>query len=309
MRLWVSKKSEVPVREQLTTQIMLGITSDELKANQKLPSTRELARRFGIHSNTVNAAYRVLEERGWVEFRKGSGVYVRARNEDVPLDIQLELDHLISAFVKMARKQGFTLAEIRARVKVWLELQSPDHFLLIEPDAELRDILITEIGEATGFPVSGVGLGECRNPAVLTGAVVVAMYGRADEVRAALPLDTSCMILRARSAQEEVKRLKSLPADDMVAIVSRWPEFLRWARATLVAAGVNPAVLSFRDAREKGWQSALRLSTLVVSDAVVSQQLPADCRVLMFRILSQSSLAELKSYVEQFLASPTTAQR
>jgi DNA-binding transcriptional MocR family regulator len=43
MKLWISKSSEVPVAEQLTTQIMLAIHSGELKPNQKLPSTRELA--------------------------------------------------------------------------------------------------------------------------------------------------------------------------------------------------------------------------------------------------------------------------
>ena len=57
---------------------MLAINSGELKANQKLPSTRELARRFALHSNTVNAAYRDLARRGWLYFRKGSGVYVRS---------------------------------------------------------------------------------------------------------------------------------------------------------------------------------------------------------------------------------------
>jgi GntR family transcriptional regulator len=63
MKLWISKNSEVPVAEQLTTQIMLAIHSGELKPNQKLPSTRELARRFALHSNTVNAAYRDLARR------------------------------------------------------------------------------------------------------------------------------------------------------------------------------------------------------------------------------------------------------
>lgn len=308
MRFWISKNSEVPIREQLTTQIMLGIASDELKANQKLPSTRELARRFGVHSNTVNGAYRALERRGWVKFHKGSGVYVRARQEDVPLDDRLELDHLISAFIKMARKRGFTLAELRSRVKVWLELQPPDHFLLIEPDAELRAILTAEIREVTGFRVSGMGLEECGNPAILVGTVATAMYGRAEEVRAALPLNISCILLRARSVQEEVRQIKSLPAEGMVAIVSCWPEFLRWARAILVAAGIDPAVISFRDAREKGWQSGLHLSTLVVCDVLVSQRLPAGCRVLTFRILAQASLSELKNYVEQFLASPPASK-
>ncbi len=54
MRLWLTKHSEVPLREQLTTQIVLGIVSRDLRPGQRLPSTRELARRFGIHANTVS---------------------------------------------------------------------------------------------------------------------------------------------------------------------------------------------------------------------------------------------------------------
>jgi hypothetical protein len=41
------------------------------------PATRELARRFRLHPNTVSAGYRQLEREQWVEFRRGSGVYVR----------------------------------------------------------------------------------------------------------------------------------------------------------------------------------------------------------------------------------------
>src|SRR2546423_13445472 len=125
MRLWLSKNSDVPLREQLVRQIMLGVVSDDLKPGQRLPSTRELARRFRIHSNTVSAAYRDLERRGWLEFRKGSGVYVRAFSETAAtqLSAPLELDGLISAFLSFARGQGFSLAEIQTRIKHWLELQ------------------------------------------------------------------------------------------------------------------------------------------------------------------------------------------
>ena len=73
MRLWLSKSSEVPIRVQLEAQIILGILSNDLKAGQRLPSTRELARRYKIHSNTVSATYRQLAGKGWVDFRKGSG--------------------------------------------------------------------------------------------------------------------------------------------------------------------------------------------------------------------------------------------
>ena len=79
MRLWVSKSSEVPIRVQLEAQLTLGILSGDLKAGQRLPSTRELARRHKIHSNTVSAAYRQLAVKGWVDYLPGSGVFVRAR--------------------------------------------------------------------------------------------------------------------------------------------------------------------------------------------------------------------------------------
>ena len=59
----------------------LGIVSNDLKVAERLPSTRELARRYDIHANTVSSAYRELARRGWVEFRKGSGVYVRPRTD------------------------------------------------------------------------------------------------------------------------------------------------------------------------------------------------------------------------------------
>src|SRR5918998_1701931 len=118
MRLWLSKNGEVPLREQLVRQIMLGVISDDLKPGQKLPSTREMARRFGIHSNTVSAAYRHLAGRGWVEFRKGSGVYVRSPAGDQQTPVPgLELDQLISSFLQVARSRGFSLVEIKGRVK------------------------------------------------------------------------------------------------------------------------------------------------------------------------------------------------
>src|SRR5713226_9487322 len=106
MRLWLSRSSEVPLREQLAAQIRLGIISGDLKVRQKLPSTRELARRFHIHSNTVSAAYRELHDGGWVEFRKGSGVYVRGRTADQMLEDDLGLDQMIANFFKTARAKG-----------------------------------------------------------------------------------------------------------------------------------------------------------------------------------------------------------
>ena len=45
MRFWITKNSEIPLREQLVRQVTLGILSEDLPAGKKLPSVRALARR------------------------------------------------------------------------------------------------------------------------------------------------------------------------------------------------------------------------------------------------------------------------
>jgi GntR family transcriptional regulator len=305
MRLWLSKNSEVPLREQLVRQIMLGVVSDDLKPGQRLPSTRELARRFRIHPNTVSAAYRDLERAGWLEVRKGSGVYVRQLGDDearAPLDPRLELERLISAFFTLARLQGFSLAEVQARLKHRLARASPDHFLVVEPDERLREILVAEIAGATGFGVRGCGYDECGDEARLAGASVVALYSKAEEVRHALPAGVGVIFLHARSIPESLAGEKPPPSDALVSVVSRWPGFLEWARVFLVAAGVDADSLDLRDAGAPGWERGLRASAYVISDALTALNLPRDCRARVHRVVADSSLEELRGFVERFLA-------
>ncbi|MFN0119293.1 MAG: GntR family transcriptional regulator [Blastocatellia bacterium] len=306
MRFWLSKSSEVPIREQLSTQLILGIAANDLKPGEKLPSTREMARRFKIHANTVSAVYSDLARRGWVDFRKGSGVYVRAFEErardQARLDVTLELDQLISSFFQIARNKGYSLGEINARVQRLLTLQPPDHFLVVEPDPELRQIMMVEIANATGFRVAGAGVAECALSATFTGAVPVALYTHAETVRTALPPHLACTFVHSRSIPEAVAGEKRPEPEDLVAVASRWPDFLRWARAFLVAAGVDPDSLSMRDAREKGWQKGLRACSFVIADSVTIKQLPDGCHARLFHLIADNSLTELKQMADQFRA-------
>ena len=304
MRLWLSKSSEVPLREQLSTQVMLGVVSGDLKPGERLPSTRELARRYRVHPNTVSAAYRELERRGWVASRKGSGVYVREVASDAAASgPKLELDGLISAFLRLARDQGFSLGEVQARLKHWLGLQPPDHFLVVEPDAELRRILAAEVSEATGFRVREASPEDVeRDASLLTGAAVVALYNKAERVRASLPAATAVLLLHSRSVPESLSGETRPPPDALVYVVSRWADFLNWARVVLVAAGIDPSSLVFRDAREPGWEKGLRARAFVITDALTAARLPAGCDARVFRAVADSSLEELRSYVGQFLS-------
>jgi DNA-binding transcriptional regulator YhcF (GntR family) len=149
MKLWFARRSKVAIREQLVTQIVLGILCDDLAPGERLPSTRELARRFHLHPNTISAGYRQLERERWVEFRRGSGVYVRRAKPDVAMSPDIALDQLIAGFFRSARALDAPLPAIRSRLRQWLELQPPDHFLLIEPDEELRRIVANAMQHAS----------------------------------------------------------------------------------------------------------------------------------------------------------------
>jgi hypothetical protein len=248
----------------------------------------------------VSAAYRDLVMRGWVELRRGSGIYVREHGGDNQPETEFGLDRLISAFLQAAREHGYSLKEVQARIKRLLELQPPDHFLVVESDEEMRKILMAEIKEATRFPVSGAGLEACGDASMLAGAQVVALYGQEGErVRASLPSGINCLHLHARSVPASMQGRDLPPPDALVAVVSRWPEFLRWARTMLVAAGIDPTALSFRDARRPGWQRGLRSSAFVITDALTAGLLPEGCDVRVFRLISDASLEELRELVKQ----------
>src|SRR5688500_20156308 len=137
MRLWLSKNSEVPIREQWITQSTLGIVSNDLKPSERLPSTRDLARRYSIHANTVSAAYRELARRGWVEFRKGSGVYVRLRGDE-KMEDGLALDQLISRFFRHLREDGYSLAELQAGGRGCVLMARQEQFLHIGTETQRR---------------------------------------------------------------------------------------------------------------------------------------------------------------------------
>lgn len=296
MQFWFARGSEVSIREQLVTQVVLGILSDDLSPGQRLPSTRELARRFHLHPNTISAGYRQLERERWVDFRKGSGIYVRASKPEMLSTPSLALDQMIAGLFRAARELGVSLPALRVRLSQWLDLQPPDHFLLIEPDEELRKILAAEIARAVTFPARSCAFDDC--PKAANGAIPVVLPNRVTAVRRVLPPGTDILELQVRSVPASLAGYLPAPSGALVGVASRWPEFLKVSRAVLNAAGFHPDSLVFRDAREPNWKRGLKQSAAVVCDLLTAAELPAGCRAIAFSLLSEASIAELQRYAE-----------
>jgi len=311
MRLWFAHRTDVSLREQLVTQIVLGIQGGDLLPGQRLPSTRELARRFRLHANTVSAGYKELEREGWVEFRHGSGVYVSHRKPEAAPSPGRALDELIAQMFRSAQKLGATQHELRERVGQWLEMQPPDHFLLIEPDEELRRIVVAEMRQTVSLPVHESSWRDARLRDELEGAIPVVLPRKDATPHGGLPVGQAkvaeTVVLRVRSVHASLVEWLPAPTAALVGVASRWPEFLKLARTLLLAAGFAPESLVLRDARKANWPRGLQQAAGVVCDTVTAAELrkhlPKGVRALVFTLLSQSSLEELRR-LEHSLQNP-----
>src|SRR5574339_305726 len=76
MRLHVDAHSPIPIRWQLSEQLKHVIEGGGVPRDQALPSIRELAGFLGINPNTVARAIEDLKQSGYVEARRGKGVFV-----------------------------------------------------------------------------------------------------------------------------------------------------------------------------------------------------------------------------------------
>ncbi len=285
MRLWFAPNAEVPLYRQLVTQVQLAILSGDLRPGDRLPSTRELARRFAIHPNTVSAGYRELERDGWTELRHGSGVYVCERREDQ--SAQARIDAHIAEFFRRAHELGLPTAALRQRMAEWVAAPAPDHLLLVDPDAELRRIIVTELRGLTSHDVQDCSLAHC-SAETLAGAVVSCRPSQERAVRGALPAGVELIVLPITSATEWLIPWTPAPKGILIAVVSHWPEFLEKARTMLAAAGVPADALLFRDARKPGWQRGLESVSGILCDACTALEngLPRSAKLVVFPLLA-----------------------
>jgi GntR family transcriptional regulator/MocR family aminotransferase len=80
MDLHVHLDANLPLSPQIYRQLRAGILDGRLRSGQRLPPTRELARRLEVARNTVAVAYELLAADGLLSGRVGAGSYVHAEH-------------------------------------------------------------------------------------------------------------------------------------------------------------------------------------------------------------------------------------
>lgn len=122
MNIIISNSSNIPIYEQVKEQIKDAIVANELKAGDKLPSIRLLAKDLGISVITTKSAYEELEKEGYVETIAAKGTYVANKNYELIREEQLQkIESLLDKAVSIAKISNISKEEIRSILDILYE--------------------------------------------------------------------------------------------------------------------------------------------------------------------------------------------
>ena len=101
-----------PIYIQIMSSLQDQIKGGVLLPGDKLPSVRELATELAINPNTIQRAYRELEQQGVIETVPGKGCFVcQSKTEDTALWAQFD------AAARALKALGVSQEELLARLK------------------------------------------------------------------------------------------------------------------------------------------------------------------------------------------------
>lgn len=111
MVLEIDFNSDEAIYIQLRNQIILGIASSEFLEGDSLPSVRQLAQVLGVNMHTVNKAYAILREEGYLKLDRRKGAVISVEADTKTKELQA-LEEGLRMLVAEAICKGVTKEEM-----------------------------------------------------------------------------------------------------------------------------------------------------------------------------------------------------
>ena len=223
MDLRVDSKSHVPVHVQLEEQIKHLILTGGFKDGNRLPSIRALAGYLRVNRNTVARVFSDLEREGYVESRRGSGVYVvepQVTEEDI------KRQEVLERVIDLAAAQGVPVEELAYALLARAGVQTPEKVPVLFVECTVSDLeqFSAELEEQLPVEVEQVLLddlpGRLALEEELPWRMAVTTFFHVHEVEDMMkPRGLETVALLAETALQSLQRLADLPAGTSVGVV------------------------------------------------------------------------------------------
>src|ERR1700675_1488826 len=247
MQLHVDAHSPIPIRRQLAEQLKHFIEGGSFPREQSLPSIRELAGFLGINPNTVARAIEDLKRDGYVQVRRGKGVFVASDPPTRPSPTLRE------AFLKEAVIRAAALEMTADDVAVGVlslagvhpaVAQAATEVLLVECSQPELDFFARELEAHLPVRVHKVHLRDLatavrrRTPARRWGAAGTSFFHLPAVERVLDGMGVPVIALLAEARLETLHRLAQLPPGTRVGVASVHPETAHNLEHSIVNAGL-----------------------------------------------------------------------
>lgn len=114
--------SEVPIYLQIRNKIVEGIANGELTDGERLPSVREMASGAEVNLHTVNKAYNLLKDEGFVTVDRRKGVLINVKEAKEDEIFMEKYKEKIREIVLEGRAKALNKEEILGLVKDVLDI-------------------------------------------------------------------------------------------------------------------------------------------------------------------------------------------
>ena len=112
MIIAINEYSDIPIYIQIRNQIVMGISDGRLSPGEQLPTVRGLAEEIGINSMTVNKAYQMLKQEGYIYTDRRNGAKVRERL-DFDAELPTESKEMLKRVISEAKVRGISKEEFQ----------------------------------------------------------------------------------------------------------------------------------------------------------------------------------------------------
>ena len=117
-----------PIYAQIVRYVKRGIMAGNIVDGEEMPSRRVLSSLLGVNPNTIQKAYRILEEEGIIQSHAGAKSYVNIDPEMVT-KIRVELmESDVGTIIGALKQSGVSKEEALELIgRLWDDETSPEH--------------------------------------------------------------------------------------------------------------------------------------------------------------------------------------
>lgn len=109
-----------PIYTQIIEDIKIKFINGTYQLGQEIPSRRELAKRLGVNPNTIQRAYREMEDMKLIMTARGQGSFMTTDAQILESLREEALDAAVSQSIEMLRSFGKSDEEILDTMKKYL---------------------------------------------------------------------------------------------------------------------------------------------------------------------------------------------